>query len=1204
MKAIKALEKKGEIPEIMDLQEELGIPQTGEIDNLTIQTLDYYIQKTGFDNSKYVEDCIMGVHPEDVMDAIREKAIKVILKERYDCELEKIHKFMKDCYDEKVKESGIQVIEIPYDPEYKDAEIFKNLREKGGRVRTLQSGNQVMTNTPENVKINVSDFIAYVSNKDPRLARKLGKAKELMNNADGTIEILPNGNIKAYTKEGQPIQLSRMVGSNAIDDVGNFLGRRGQTGSLTGKGYNRVRKVFQNLDKDDLVSHAKSLEYNQPEVEEPTEGECPDKQVKHEGRYYTVDCKGRNKNVNYSEENNECFNNEGVVVNCITGLPEGAGVNNSEPAVETPQQPETKSGRGDGTGRRCPDDLKNVIAFQQWMANNHPGELGKYGPKGDGVDGKCGVLTNAAWEKYKNQFLNQGDGDPEGGDEISKDEKLAFIKSEMERKGLRFKPEHYSTDELINRTYSALKQGADKLAGDDDTTQDDTTESKSFRQTVEDLPFFQRLALNMGRGAVTSPIGGALLGAAATPSDTAASAITAATSFVPGIGLPLAGALEVARMTGKEMLYGDEYSPEELGNDVTTALMTVMGASAAKALFKGVNITSLLRKNSTLRKQIADLLKKKDFLGIKKVVQEFQQKGKNIFKRKTKSSSSSNTSTSSSSNTSSSNSTGTSEFTDRQYNKYEEFYEKFTKQYGLSKKEAADKAMEQMERLINSGFRKQGGNLFIRMRSRGGALMPGKYIKAQAGLNLNQLNSTLSSLSNLRPSSFEPINKRYGQMTGPDSEMSSSTIVAQNPNLGLQLKKQPIGLTPSEEELEEIKKRQLATITNISPSNTSNDLSGEQERTDEQQGFSGSGGLSGEQEMDGEQIGFGSGTREKNTTRGGKPMALHASKDVANDLFQRFNVKPIRIDRPFIESPIMSPTVLAPEPVKSAVNLGTLSSDPMINAQMRLAQSAQNRAITAQQNREQAANVQTAINTTNAQIAQQDVDRQKHEAANKVLQGELDLKEQERRKTIENRIFAGALNAATFSDPRDVAEHETVLQQLNQAQMYDIAEEYNNEYQKLVAKYTEQSAAYDARMQEGTQTEADIEAYNRLKADFAREVAELREKYKPNNVGMVRANIVQPHLRNINPVAREEVYPTLKKGGSLSVKERKEIALFKEKIRQQTAERKRKMKQLDRQREIAIREINRNTRELDKRDLKLHLEVNKQINKILDKYLK
>lgn len=131
------LTKYTETPEILDLQEALGVPETGIMDEQTISVLTQQITESGFAESKYFTEKLEQEEVKTTEEAealLLEIAAEAILKEHYKCELEKIAKFMKECYDHKLKSKGLEVVEMEYNPEYHGSSEYQQIFEKGGRI--------------------------------------------------------------------------------------------------------------------------------------------------------------------------------------------------------------------------------------------------------------------------------------------------------------------------------------------------------------------------------------------------------------------------------------------------------------------------------------------------------------------------------------------------------------------------------------------------------------------------------------------------------------------------------------------------------------------------------------------------------------------------------------------------------------------------------------------------------------------------------------------------------------------------------------------------------------------------------------------------------------------------------------------------------------------------------------------------------------
>lgn len=391
---MKALLKKSEIPEIIDLQEELNVPQTGEIDEQTLIALDQEIAKTKFAESEYIQEklekeCDKDTDPQDF---IRECAIIQILKYRYKCDMEKIEKFFRDCMRKKYEEDkGITVVEIAYDPENSGAQQYQQVFEQGGTIKTFQQGGtsrQVVTNEPRFSDVTVGELRAYASRiNDKSIQRALKKGKLFDLEDDATIRLYDNNTFEVIS--GGP-QIGIKQGEGALS-----------TSNWFGKGNVRASNVIGNY-----IRGVKN--WQSPEVETPVVDEKPEEtsEVTYKDKAFT-DADGNTYLIRLDPKTGE---SEDGSIKLVDGAyyrmnPETNRYELVRPSTKEEEEETKKNKKSTGTKAQKPKELKNVKAFQEWVLKNHKdSDLAEGIRTSGGTDNIYGSNTAAAWKEYADAY--------------------------------------------------------------------------------------------------------------------------------------------------------------------------------------------------------------------------------------------------------------------------------------------------------------------------------------------------------------------------------------------------------------------------------------------------------------------------------------------------------------------------------------------------------------------------------------------------------------------------------------------------------------------------------------------------------------------------------------------------------------------------------------------------------------------------------
>jgi hypothetical protein len=377
--------KYTETPEIMDIQEALGVPETGVMDEQTLSTLTMQIQESGFAESKYFLEKIEDEQPENPDTFLIEVAAEAILKEHYKCEMEKIAKFMQECYDDKIKEQGVEVIEMEYDPEHHGSKEYQSVFEKGGRIYKKDNKQYLRYQEGGTAKVTGSQLFAKSGlgpDKERKFRRQYLKGyKGNLDDVSFTLNRDETGNVTFTPDQGGQVY-GQLEGSNVATRTPNLL-----TGQREGK--------FSRL----LANAASNLEYTptftKVETEEPVK-ETTYKTVDYNGTLLEIDENGISKDGILRYFGDKWYK-------LVDG--KWVAVDGSTPDANEPDPNKQPQGGVNNRSISAPENI-NTSEFQQFVRDVEQDEaiLGNFGDRG--VDNKWGANTQNAWNKYGEAFKN------------------------------------------------------------------------------------------------------------------------------------------------------------------------------------------------------------------------------------------------------------------------------------------------------------------------------------------------------------------------------------------------------------------------------------------------------------------------------------------------------------------------------------------------------------------------------------------------------------------------------------------------------------------------------------------------------------------------------------------------------------------------------------------------------------------------------
>jgi len=1177
MKAKETLLNKGEIPEILDLQEELSVELTGKVDQMTIQALDSLIVETEFDKSKYIEDCIEDEEIDDLPNFIREKAISAILKQRYEDDLEKIHKFMKDCYEDKVKSSVTRIIMKPYNPEYEGSKDYEDIRKQGGRIIRLSGGGDVakqdvITNQPKEVRITAREILA-LSPDDARAFNKLTKSKAFKESVkrNDTYVINEQGNFKVETGGGGTTQ----TGMNTNQGELRLSG--------IGKGYNKTSKGLGAL-MDEIRNFDDKKKSEIKKTEEPKKEDCPDKKTVYEGRLYTVNCKGVNKNVELYE--GKCYDVSGAPVNCITGLTES----DSTTETKTEEKKQTPKSGGTGKGQPCPKDLTDVVSFQKWMSKNYPKSLGSYGQNKDGVDGKCGPLTNLAWKKYGAQY-------------------------QLSLKAKPYVPLKPNGAFDFRDGFTSVADGnAGMLKTDKGTVKNVKAKDKTtLMDTYKNMSYGDRAAIFSKLGNITVPILGGLAGyVAADESGT----IKNAAGTVSMLGLPgrvTSGIINGINMTGRSMIYGDEYIDGELSMDAMSAVGDLVGGWAGQKLLgkvmKKLGIDApelfnkakvLISKSPALQKRFEAVVKSGNVEKIKEFVTGLTNKAK-ILKTDVL------TKNSSTVKKLPGNNLPTFDALKKKgFNSLKEAQEAYLKSKKLKPTYKNIKDIPKGDFSNFLGMFKEGGNLFTRL-AHGGSMKKGKYIKAQNGIGKIDLS--------LKPQLL----KRFNPLTGKFEEASTNVDFntdllnrdERNPNGSLKQNVLPTSLNdiekPKDSDISIERMNQDAlnralfkaneSLNNFKPlaiNSPTDSIEYEDDQGFDQKTKRGK-GISKQEGIEG------------NILNNGNPIDRERIAKIS-DLIKSKKGTDINLNLKRNPEYIEPALVTAEQRAKTPTDIFNKSSDPTLNAALALSATTNTQATNQALSADNATKIQSWLGAAEKDRFRNNVQKTEFDNSLEEANYKNKLAKEQRKLTADRAIQDQVLRASLG---QKTAEHQTNLmteaQKAKEINEMTLNENRQNELTKLQYDIQNDSNYKNLQNKElsGTLTDTEKEELLTLQKqysdrhsqiiddneiDVAKQTEFMKKQYDMAGLGNFFNKLITPNNKG----------RSVKRGGSLTLVEQKALAKNKTKLKEEIAERKRLGKLYDSQ----MKEINKYKYAKYKIDVKKDLEYMRNINKILSKLIK